>query len=153
MSLRSSLARGLAIAAATGVLLTGVAAVPAAADDGAGDDGSGLNLQSDGGQDAGLAGLDGLTGTGGLDGFGNGGSAGPYRGVVTARGGLWLLDRPDRGSRRVRFVPEGDPVSIFCRTTGDFVLGTPVWYLLTDGTWAWGTARYIRNVGPTPRWC
>ncbi|MEU0168415.1 hypothetical protein ABZ214_23660 [Streptomyces iakyrus] len=23
----------------------------------------------------------------------------------------------------------------------------------TDGTWAWGAARYIDNIGPAPRWC
>jgi hypothetical protein len=33
------------------------------------------------------------------------------------------------------------------------VRGNPVWYLLTNGTWAWGSARYIANVGPAPRSC
>ncbi|MFC9925411.1 SH3 domain-containing protein [Streptomyces sp. NPDC127190] len=75
------------------------------------------------------------------------------QGVVTAEEGMWLRDRPDRGSRRVRFVDEGERVSVFCETRGRPVHGNPVWYLLTDGTWAWGTARYIDIIGPLPRRC
>jgi hypothetical protein len=47
----------------------------------------------------------------------------------------------------------GERVSIFCKTTGQNVQGNNLWYLLTDGTWAWGAARYIDTIGPTPRWC
>ncbi|MFB7508751.1 SH3 domain-containing protein [Streptomyces broussonetiae] len=78
---------------------------------------------------------------------------GQYKGVVTARDGMWLRDRSDRSSRRVRFVAKGKEVTIYCKMAGGGVLGNQVWYLLTDGTWAWGSARYIRNVGPAPRWC
>ncbi|MGW3951316.1 SH3 domain-containing protein [Streptomyces sp. NPDC004752] len=83
------------------------------------------------------------------------GGEGPdhYRGVVTAAGGLWLHDRPDRASRRIGFVRQGEVVSIRCAVYGDNVRGNPLWYLLTDGTWAWATARYIDNIGPAPRWC
>ncbi|MGW4562222.1 SH3 domain-containing protein [Streptomyces sp. NPDC004561] len=73
-------------------------------------------------------------------------------GVVTIRGGMWLRDRPGRG-RRVRFVRRGQLVEIFCRARGEFVGGNPFWYLLADGTWAWGPARFIRVLGPAPRWC
>ncbi len=39
------------------------------------------------------------------------------------------------------------------KTSGDRVDGNDRWYLLTDGTWAWGAARSIENVGKAPRWC
>ena len=42
---------------------------------------------------------------------------------------------------------------IFCKTGGDRVNGNDLWYLLTDGTWAWASAFYIDNIGPVPRWC
>ncbi|MEV5956667.1 SH3 domain-containing protein [Streptomyces sp. NPDC051987] len=76
-----------------------------------------------------------------------------YRGVVTAPDGIWLRDQPERGSRRIRFVRNGEEVSIYCRALGDLVDGDRVWYLLTDGTWAWGPARDIDTLGRTPRWC
>jgi len=75
------------------------------------------------------------------------------RGVITARGGLALRSAPNRGSRIIRVAAQGEEVSIFCKTPGEPVRGNPLWYLLTDGTWAWGAARYIDNIGPAPRWC
>jgi hypothetical protein len=86
-------------------------------------------------------------GKGGEEGLGH------YKGIVTAKGGIWLRERPDRSNRQVRFVKQGEQVSIYCKTSGDAVRGNPVWYLLTNGTWAWGSARYIANVGPAPRSC
>ncbi|MGC5346809.1 SH3 domain-containing protein [Streptomyces sp. DT24] len=76
-----------------------------------------------------------------------------YLGRVIARTGLLLRDRPTRSSRVVGQVPYGAVVHIFCKTTGDNVDGNNRWYLLTDGTWAWGSARYIENIGPAPRTC
>ncbi|GGJ62233.1 SH3 domain-containing protein [Streptomyces brasiliensis] len=76
-----------------------------------------------------------------------------YRGIVTAQGGIWLRDQPDRGSRIVGFAAEGDVISIYCKTYGEPALNNPLWYLLTDGTWAWGPARFIANFGESPRWC
>ncbi|MFI6687063.1 SH3 domain-containing protein [Streptomyces sp. NPDC050485] len=76
-----------------------------------------------------------------------------YRGRVTATSGLLLRDRPTRGSRIVGTAPYGSIVHIFCKTGGDEVNGNDRWYLLTDGTWAWGSAFYIDNIGPSPRWC
>ncbi|MEU6813542.1 SH3 domain-containing protein [Streptomyces sp. NPDC046860] len=141
MSLRSVLYHGLALAAVTGVLLGG--AVPAGAADGPA--GSAAARQSGG-----------TGGAGSPDGQAGGrGDRDPrrYDGVVTAKGGIWLRDRPDRGTRRVRFAAQGEHVSIYCKVAGDRVDGNPLWYLLTDGTWAWASARYIGNVGPAPRWC
>ncbi|MGW0611196.1 SH3 domain-containing protein [Streptomyces sp. NPDC002788] len=75
-----------------------------------------------------------------------------YQGVVTA-GTLALRSAPNRGSQIIRYAHKGDIVRIFCKTGGETVQGNPLWYLLTDGTWAWGAARYIDNIGPAPRWC
>ncbi|GAA2288430.1 SH3 domain-containing protein [Streptomyces hawaiiensis] len=75
-----------------------------------------------------------------------------YEGVVTA-GTLALRSAPNRGSQIIRFAHRGDIVKIFCKVGGQTVQGNPLWYLLTDGTWAWGAARYIDNIGPAPRWC
>ncbi|GAA2582686.1 SH3 domain-containing protein [Streptomyces roseoviolaceus] len=75
-----------------------------------------------------------------------------YRGIVTADT-LALRSAPNRGSRIIRFAHRGDIVKIFCKTPGQTVQGNPLWYLLPDGTWAWGAARFIDNIGPAPRWC
>ncbi|MEV5977198.1 SH3 domain-containing protein [Streptomyces sp. NPDC052114] len=76
-----------------------------------------------------------------------------YKGRVTAKTGLLLRDAPTRGSKVIRSEPYGKVVTIYCKTTGDHVGGNNLWYLLTDGTWAWGAAHYIANIGPAPRWC
>lgn len=135
-SLRSPLARRLAITAAAGALATAAAVTPAAAGDEWGDD-------------------PGVSGYRGDDG-GRGGNGsyeqGRYRGVVTADR-LALRSAPNRGSEIIRYAHRGETVHIYCKTGGESVKGNPLWYLLTDGTWAWGPARYIDNVGPAPRWC
>ncbi|MFH8561115.1 SH3 domain-containing protein [Streptomyces sp. NPDC017988] len=76
-----------------------------------------------------------------------------YKGRVTAKSGLLLRDSPHRGSRVVRSEPHGKVVTIYCKTKGDRVGRTNHWYLLTDGTWAWGSANYIAAIGKAPRWC
>ncbi|MDW4904635.1 SH3 domain-containing protein, partial [Streptomyces sp. ADMS] len=78
---------------------------------------------------------------------------GPYQGIVTANGGLRLRSAPNRGSAIIRVVPKGTIVNIFCKVGGENVDGNSLWYLLTDGTWAWGAARYIDNIGAAPRFC
>ncbi|MFI1707527.1 SH3 domain-containing protein [Streptomyces griseoruber] len=75
-----------------------------------------------------------------------------FRGRVTANT-LLLRSKPTRASQVIRSVHRGEIVSIFCKTPGQSVDGNPLWYLLTDGTWAWGSARYIENIGEAPRWC
>ncbi|MEU5521734.1 SH3 domain-containing protein [Streptomyces sp. NPDC047860] len=77
---------------------------------------------------------------------------GDFKGVVTANR-LALRTAPNRGARIIRFAHRGEVVSIFCKVPGDRVNGNPLWYLLTDGTWAWGPAAHIDNIGPAPRWC
>ncbi|MFD3517202.1 SH3 domain-containing protein [Streptomyces sp. NPDC058657] len=76
------------------------------------------------------------------------------QGRVTAKSGLRLRDKPTRSSRIIRTEPYGATVHIFCKTTGDHVGNNNHWYLLTDGTWAWGSAQYIvPKRGHNPRWC
>ncbi|RSN79566.1 SH3 domain-containing protein, partial [Streptomyces sp. WAC 05379] len=73
------------------------------------------------------------------------------RGRVTASS-LLLRSAPNRGSQVIRVVHQGDIVRIFCKTEGESVQGNRFWYLLADGTWAWGSARFIET-RHTPRWC
>ncbi|MEV6121392.1 SH3 domain-containing protein [Streptomyces sp. NPDC052077] len=156
---RPVLVRRFAIAAATGALLASVAAAPAGAADGP-DPGpsasAGQNAHGErpgGGSGAGGdgGGGNGSGGTGG-NGAGRPEQSGAYRGVVTADR-LALRTSPTRGGDVIRYAHRGEIVSIHCKTPGDTVRGNPLWYLLTDGTWAWGAARYIDNIGPAPRWC
>jgi hypothetical protein len=73
-------------------------------------------------------------------------------GEVTARTGLILRSAPTRGGAVVRVAPYGEVVKIFCRAEGQSVSGNRQWYLLVDGTWARGSARYIEAY-KTPRLC
>ncbi|NUP45112.1 MAG: SH3 domain-containing protein [Streptomyces sp.] len=134
MSLRSTLIR-LATATAACALVTSVAVSPALADDewggGDGDPGSGQGGEHDHDHDH-----DRLA-----------------RGVVTAET-LFLRSAPNRGSQVIRVAHRGDRVSIFCKTPGQSVDGDNIWYLLPDGTWAWGAARFIDVTShEQPRWC
>ncbi|MFJ5278165.1 SH3 domain-containing protein [Streptomyces parvulus] len=139
-SSRSPLARGLAAALAAGALAGALAVTPAAAADGRG----GADSAAD--APAGVNGGDDWAGGDGRQ------EQGRYRGVVTTDR-LPLRTSPSRGSEVIRYARRGEAVRIHCKTPGDTVRGNPLWYLLTDGTWAWGAARYIDNIGPAPRWC
>jgi hypothetical protein len=149
MSLSLSLRR-LGIAVAAGALVSVAAVTPAVADGDWGDEDPGVSRQDDGGWNQ--RGDDDFDGRGDYDHQGGHDNPRLYRGVVTADQ-LALRSRPDRGSRVIRYAYRGEHVSIFCKTGGSNVQGNPLWYLLTDGTWAWGSARYIDNIGPAPRWC
>ncbi|GGX26414.1 SH3 domain-containing protein [Streptomyces chartreusis] len=131
---------------------------------GQGDEGGGQ--QGQGGDGGGGQGGDGGGGQGGQGGDGGGGdwggSGGDWsqggnqsqqftRGRVTASS-LLLRSAPNRGSQVIRVVHQGDIVRIFCKTEGESVQGNRFWYLLADGTWAWGSARFIET-RHTPRWC
>ncbi|MGW0710568.1 SH3 domain-containing protein [Streptomyces sp. NPDC002643] len=74
------------------------------------------------------------------------------KGQVIARSGLILRSAPNRGGAVIRVARQGEIVRIFCRTPGQNIDGDRNWYLLTNGTWAWGAARYI-VAETTPRWC
>ncbi|WP_435211117.1 SH3 domain-containing protein [Streptomyces sp. bgisy034] len=165
MALRSR----LAISIAAGVLAAAAAATPAVADDEWGSQNGGSSGESQGGdwgggQGEGGGGQEGGGGGNqGADGGGEwGGSGGEWsqggnqsqqftRGRVTASS-LLLRSAPNRGSQVIRVVHRGDIVRIFCKTQGESVQGNRFWYLLADGTWAWGSARYIET-RHAPRWC
>ncbi|MEV5907415.1 SH3 domain-containing protein [Streptomyces chartreusis] len=161
MALRSR----LAISIAAGVLAAAAAATPAVADDEWGSQSGGSSSgESQGGDGGGGQGVEGggQQGQGGDGGGDWGGSGGDWsqggnqsqqftRGRVTASS-LLLRSAPNRGSQVIRVVHQGDIVRIFCRTQGESVQGNRFWYLLADGTWAWGSARYIET-RHTPRWC
>ncbi|MCI3273092.1 SH3 domain-containing protein [Streptomyces cylindrosporus] len=138
MFLRSAFNR-LAIATAAGALITSVVATPALADD----------EWDEGGGDPGFSQQDDR---GDWDHGEHHNNPRLYRGVVTASE-LFLRSAPNRGSQVIRVAYRGERVSIFCKTVGQNIQGNNRWYLLTDGTWAWGSARYIDTIGPTPRWC
>ncbi|MGX4689841.1 SH3 domain-containing protein [Streptomyces sp. JNUCC 63] len=142
-SLRSPLIR-LALAAATGALLTTAAVAPAVADDGRG--GTPGSSSSSPSADARKAAARHV---------GAHGDRGPRfsRGLVVARRGVALRSRPDRGGRVLWIARPGEIVWIFCRTLGQDVYDSRVWYLLADRAWAWAPARAIADIGPTPRWC
>ncbi|MFJ4365382.1 SH3 domain-containing protein [Streptomyces chartreusis] len=162
MALRSR----LAISIAAGVLAAAAAATPAVADDEWGSQSGGSSSgESQGGDWSGGQGDEGggQQGQGGDGGGGDwGGSGGDWsqggnqsqqftRGRVTASS-LLLRSAPNRGSQVIRVVHQGDIVRIFCKTEGESVQGNRFWYLLADGTWAWGSARFIET-RHTPRWC
>ncbi|MFJ9747301.1 SH3 domain-containing protein [Streptomyces chartreusis] len=161
MALRSR----LAISIAAGILAAAAAATPAVADDEWGSQSGGSSSgESQGGDGGGSQGVEGggQQGQGGDGGGDWGGSGGDWsqggnqsqqftRGRVTASS-LLLRSAPNRGSQVIRVVHQGDIVRIFCRTQGESVQGNRFWYLLADGTWAWGSARYIET-RHTPRWC
>ena len=159
MALRSR----LAISIAAGALAIAAAATPAVADDDWGTEGNSSESQEDwsgsqgdsegdwGGSGGDGGGVQGGDGGGGQGDWGNDGRRFAL-GRVTANT-LLLRSAPNRSSQVIRVVHRGDIVRIFCKTPGQRVQGNPLWYLLADGTWAWGAARFIDNVGPAPRWC
>ncbi|MFB8759035.1 SH3 domain-containing protein [Streptomyces nigra] len=160
MALRSR----FALSIAAGLLATAAAATPALADDEWGS-GSGTESQGDWGgaqgeggdwggeQNAQGASQGASQGAAQGDwGGGQGGNQQFTRGRVTAST-LLLRSAPNRGSQVIRVVHRGDQVRIYCKTRGESVQGNGNWYLLADGIWAWGSARYIDTFGHTPRWC
>lgn len=147
MPLRHTLTR-TGIALAVGTLIAVAGATPALADDGSGSGLGGSSLDLDNG--------DGRFGDAGPgDGRFDDDRRDPRfaEGRITSRDGLALHSRPSRGGRIIRIARFGERVAIFCQTAGERVGDNPFWYLLADGTWAWGPARHIVIIGPSPRWC
>ncbi|MFE9170516.1 SH3 domain-containing protein [Streptomyces kebangsaanensis] len=140
---RSPLTR-LALAAVVGALLTTAAAAPAVAGDGRGGTpgGSGGSPGAEAHRAAARH-------------AGAHGDRYPrfHRGIVAVRGGVALHSRPEFRSRVLRIARPGEVVWIYCRTLGQDVHGSRVWYLLADRAWAWAPARAIATTWPPPRWC
>ncbi|MFE0251802.1 SH3 domain-containing protein [Streptomyces sp. NPDC059010] len=124
-----------AISIAAGLLAGAAAVTPAVADDGWEAEGDlGTTSQEDWGGDGGDWGDQQFT-----------------RGRVTAST-LLLRSAPNRGSQVIRTAHQGEIVRIFCQWVGESVQGNNRWYLLADGTWAWGSAQFIET-RRSPRWC
>ncbi|PNE40415.1 MULTISPECIES: SH3 domain-containing protein [Streptomyces] len=79
----------------------------------------------------------------------------PYKGRVTAASRLALRAGPGTNYRVVGSLHHGEVVGIRCKTNGRNIHGNPHWYKIHEGrfAWAWASARYIRSIGETPRWC
>ncbi|WP_438489682.1 SH3 domain-containing protein [Streptomyces sp. S186] len=80
---------------------------------------------------------------------------GPYKGRLLAQPRLTLRAGPGTSYRVVGSLPHGAVVGIRCKVNGRRVHGNPRWYRINEGRLgrAWASARYIRTVGATPRWC
>jgi hypothetical protein len=75
-------------------------------------------------------------------------------GVVVARGGLVGHLRPSMHAPANYTCPNGSEVTLDCTVQGTVVNGNPRWYLVAaEGDANWVSARYVRNVGPSPEPC
>jgi hypothetical protein len=76
------------------------------------------------------------------------------QGVVIAKGGLVGRLRPSTHAPANYTFPNGSKVTLDCKVPGPTVQGNPRWYLVvTEGDANWVSARYVRNVGPSPEPC
>ncbi|WP_030549295.1 SH3 domain-containing protein [Streptomyces albus] len=76
-----------------------------------------------------------------------------YKGKIIAHSGLLLRSAPNKGGHVVGSKPYGAIVKIKCKVKGQNIDGNNRWYVLKDGHYAFASARYIKNIGPAPRWC
>ncbi len=75
-------------------------------------------------------------------------------GVVVANGGLVGHVRPSTHAPANYTFPNGSEVTLDCKVPGTVVAGNRRWYLVVaDGDANWVSARYVRNVGPSPEPC
>ncbi|MGW1374301.1 SH3 domain-containing protein [Streptomyces sp. NPDC002446] len=90
----------------------------------------------------------------GADGRDGEGSSTPvYEGHVVAKEGLVVRTGPSKHYRVVGSKQYGTVVGIVCRVNGQRVEGNPVWYKLSDSSYAWSSERHIVHDGEEPRWC
>jgi hypothetical protein len=76
------------------------------------------------------------------------------KGVVVAKGGLIGHVRPSTHAPANYTFPNGSEISIDCKVSGTVVDGNPRWYLVVaEGDANWVSARYVKNVGPSPDPC
>jgi len=79
---------------------------------------------------------------------------GATQGVVVAKGGLIGHFRPSTHAPANYTFPNGSKVTLDCKVSGTVVDGNPRWYLVVaEGDANWVSARYVRNVGPSPEPC
>ncbi|MFE7120504.1 SH3 domain-containing protein [Streptomyces sp. NPDC057654] len=77
----------------------------------------------------------------------------PYKGRVIAKTGLLVRTGPSTHYKVIGKHGYGKVVHIVCKVNGQNIRGNPRWYLLSDGTYGWSSARYIVNIGRAPAWC
>lgn len=78
---------------------------------------------------------------------------GPYKGRAIAKTGLLVRSGPSQAYPVVGFHEYNSVVDIICKMNGQNVDGNPRWYKLSEGRYAWSSARYIANIGAAPHWC
>lgn len=76
-----------------------------------------------------------------------------YKGRVIARSGLLVRNMPTSKGRIVGSLKYHQIVGLKCKAKGQNVGGNNRWYRLSNGAYAWASARYIQNVGQAPHWC
>lgn len=79
--------------------------------------------------------------------------AGLFKGKVISRIGLNVRKHP--WGKIIGALPKGEKVKIVCKVNAKPpVDGNPRWYkiLFHHGT-GWVAARYVKNIGPAPRFC
>ncbi|MEU5212528.1 SH3 domain-containing protein [Streptomyces sp. NPDC020742] len=74
-------------------------------------------------------------------------------GRVVARDGLVVRTGPSTDYRPLGSKRYGTVVGIVCRLNGQRLKGNPVWYKLTDSSYAWSSADGIAHDGAEPDWC
>ncbi|WP_051939426.1 SH3 domain-containing protein [Phaeacidiphilus oryzae] len=77
----------------------------------------------------------------------------PYQGLVISRLGLLVRNGPTTKAQVIGSLRYHQKVGISCKVKGQVVAGNPRWYKLSNGTYAWASARYIANIGQVPPWC
>ncbi|BDM72256.1 hypothetical protein HEK616_57430 [Streptomyces nigrescens] len=83
----------------------------------------------------------------------NPGSPARPMGRVVAKEGLVVRTGPSNRYRSVGSKRYGAVVGIVCQVNGQRVKGNPVWYKLSDASYAWSSERGIVSEGADPRWC
>jgi uncharacterized protein YgiM (DUF1202 family) len=76
-----------------------------------------------------------------------------YKGWVVSPIGLLVRSGPSTHHRVIGSLRYGQIVWIECKVHGEWIDGNDRWYKLSNGWWAWSSARYIANIGEAPRWC
>lgn len=76
-----------------------------------------------------------------------------YQGKVTSQTSLSVRHLPTGASDREGSLKPGQTIEIVCKVRGSSVGGNTLWYALPPTLNEWVSARYVRNIGPAPRWC
>ncbi|WP_328384629.1 hypothetical protein OHS81_11035 [Streptomyces sp. NBC_00400] len=76
-----------------------------------------------------------------------------HEGHVVAEDGLVVRIGPSTRYRVVGSKEYGSRVGIVCRVKAERIEGNPVWYKLSDASYAWSSRRDIVSDGEAPRWC